>query len=290
MARFQSVAAGSYPEYAQAGSGGATFPPFPVVNDTAGQTNPNHRLQFGDLIVDKFGNVYAYVRAAIALAAGQVVRYSIPGDSSSDHPAAGTISANTTTRRIFTNITTTLDERSIGSFLGSPGTSGGTGTPFFKRIKGQVAIGANTTFDISKLQIFHGIGKYDGDELGGTPATSDGVAVLRPYNVVVCGAAAVTEAAPVGVALGTVSQAAGTLILSQGYGQVLGVGNKASTDAIVAGGPLVASTSGTVCGNLTTESAASDMVEPLAIVGRALMAWDSTSHLIPAMIQCQQNL
>lgn len=290
MARFSGEGVNRYPEYAQSSGGGATFPVFGTINESAGQTVPNNRLQFGDCIFDKFGNVYLYVRAAIALAVGQVVRYSIAGDSSSDHPAAGTISASTTTKRIFTNITTTLDEAALGSFLASPGTSGGTGTPFFKQIKDQVAVGANTTFDLSLKQIFHGIGQYDGDVLSGIPATSDAVAVIRPYNVVVGGAAAVLESSPVGVALGTVSQGGGTLIQCQGYAQVLGVGNKASTDAIAAGGPLYMNTGGTVTASLATETAASDLIEIPALVGRALMAWDSTSHLIPAYIQCFRNI
>jgi len=289
MARF-AFGSGSYPEYAQASAGGATFPPFAAINEAYAQQSPNQRLQFGDQIIDKFGNVYTYVRAAIALAQGQVVRYSIAGDSNSDHPSAGTISANTTAAVIVTNITTTLDEAALGSFLASQGTLGGTGVRFFKQIKAQDDVGTNTQFTISKLQIFHGVGKYDGDALSAVPTTSDPVTVIRPYNVVVGGAASATEASPVGVAQGTVSQAGGTLILSQGFGQVLGVGNVASTDAIVAGGPLYMGAAGTVTASLATETAASDLIEIPSLVGRSMIAHNNTSALIPAYIQCGRNV
>lgn len=288
MARLHGQGIASYPEFAQASTGGASFPPFAVVNESASQTNPNARLQFGDALTDKFGNVYLYVRAAIALAVGQVVRFSVTGDSSSDHPAAGTISASTTTKRIFTNITTTINEATIGSFLASQGASAAaTGTPFFKPIKKQVAIGSNTTFDISLNQTLVGIG-FDGDALSAIPTTSDAVSVIRPFNVVVHGAAAGTtmENAPVGVALGTVSQASGTLILVQGNGMVLGVGNGA---AIVAGGPIVAAASGTVKGP-GTAAAGLDQDELPSYVGRSYVAYTSTSKQIPAHIRCLKNI
>lgn len=287
MARFVSHGVNAYPEYAQASAGGASFPVFAAINEPFGQTSPNARLQFGDQICDKFGNIYVYVRAVASLAVGQVVRSAYANEG--DIPAAGTIAASTTTRRIFTTITTTLDEAGLGSFLASPGTSGGAGTAFFKPIKKQVAVGSNTTFDLSRLQIYFGVGKYDGDELSGTPATSDAVCLVRPYNVNVQGAvsSASSESSPVGVALGTVTAAGGTLIQTQGYCQVLGVG---STDAIVSGGPVVPAASGTVKGAINTATVAGVAEALSGVVGRSQIAWASTSHLIPVKLTLVDKL
>lgn len=279
MSRWNSVGVSSYPQYAQASTGGPTFPAYPAINEPANQTMPNARLQFGDQLIDKFGNTFLYVRATVALAVGQVVRQAFTGDG--DVPAAGTVSASTTTRRIFTNITTTLDESALGSFLGSGGTTAGAGQPFFKQIKNQVAVGANTTFDISQLQLFQGIGKYDGDTLAAIPTTGDDVALIRPYNVAVHGAASATtkENGPVGVAMGTVSIAGGTLIQTAGNGSVLGVG---SGTAIAIGGPLTPGAAGVVIGG----SAIID-----AQVGRSYMVWaGATAALIPANIRLYQKM
>lgn len=270
MSRFQSESVGAYPEYAQASAGGPTFPVFAAINEPAGQTMPNQRLQFGDRITDKFGNTYLYVRAATALAIGQVVRHAIAGDG--DVPANGAVSASTTVNRIFSTITTTLDERALGSFLASPGTvSSSAGIEFIKQIKKQVAIGANTTFDVSLKQIFFGSGQYDGDTLASIPVTADKLYVIRPYNVCVHGAASATtkENGPVGVALGTVTAAGGTLIQTGGICAVLGLG---SGTALVENGPASAAASGQVIGG----SAVVD-----AVVGRSLMATaTSTARLI----------
>lgn len=230
--RIQGQFEGSYPAYAQSSVGGPTFPVFPTIADTAGQTNPNARQQFGDALVDKFGNVYVYVRFSGAAVVGDVLRQAV--SNIGDVPAAGTISASTTTRQIFSSITTTIDEHAIGSFLASDGT-----TTFVKRIKGMVAIGANTTFILSRVQVFHGIGKYDGDELATTPTTGEPVTIIRPYNVLVCGAAAAVNI-PVGVALCTVAAASASLM------QVSGIGTCKNTTGIVAGGLAIAGAAGVV--------------------------------------------
>lgn len=291
MARFQSEAVGAYPEYAQASSGGPTFPVFSAVNITSGTTNPAAPLQLGDQIVDKFGNIYLSVRALQALAIGQVVRYSKPGDATNAHPAAGTISASTTTRRIFTNLLTVADESTLGSFLGSPAKADGTGTPFIKRIKDQVAIGPDTTFDVSKLQIFHGIGKYDGDELSGTPQTNDPVAIIKPYTVVVNGTStAYGEECPVGIALGTVSAGAQTIIQSQGICQVLAGGSGGSFFAVVSGSTVFPAASGVVTGPNGTETAELAFQQLPAAVGTALMASAATTAgLLPVYVRLAQN-
>jgi len=276
MSRY-TFGAGSYPEF-QDIAGGRTFPVYGTVNEAAGQLLPNQRLKFGDSITDRHGNSYLYVRAVVGLSQGQVVRSAFAGDG--DVPAASTIAASTTVNTIFTAMTTTLAEMPLGSLLASPGTSGGTGQPFLKFIKGQVAIGANTTFNIAKVQVFQGIGQFDGDSLATIPATSDAVVIVRPYNVAVHGAVSATtiENGPVGVALGTVTAAGGTLIQTGGICQVLGVG---SGTAIVAGGPLSPGATGTVIGGSAV---------PDGVIGRSYVAWTSTSHLIPCRLYLDRQL
>lgn len=275
--RIQASFESAYPHYAQASTGGASHPAFAVVNEAAGQVQPNARQQFGDALVDKFGNVFCYVRAAQALSAGNVVRRSAPGTG--DHPAAGTISANTTTRVVYTNITTTVDESAIGSFLvGSSGT-----TPFYRRIKSPFTVGANSIFTISKVQVFFGIGKYDGDELSATPTTSDPVVIARPYNVCVGGAAA-AGMVPVGVALGTVSQGSGTLIQVQGIALVNVNG---TTVDVTAGGLLTTGASGTAVGPTATPTA----YEVACLIGTAIAAQpDDANKLVPVALNCLNKL
>lgn len=279
MARLQSQFIGSYPAYAQESTGAASLPVFAAINEAYGQTNPNQRAQFGDVLVDKHGNLFMYVRASGALTIGQVVRLAVAGLG--DVPAAGTISASTTTRRIFTNITTTLDEPGLGSLLASPGTVAGVGVNFLKIIKDQVAVGANTTFDISKKQIHFGIGKYDGDELAAIPTTGDPVAIVRPYNVVVNGASA-AGMQPVGVALGTVTAAGGTLIQIAGIASVMCNG----TTDITAGGLVVPGALGVGVAPTATPTA----YEVAQQVGTALIAHTGTDDkLIPVQLSLQQR-
>lgn len=281
MARIQTQGVASYPEFSQASSGGPVYPAIAVINESASQSNPNARLQFGDKIVDKYGNIFVYVRAAGALAAGDVVKQAVVGIG--DVPAAGTISASTTARRIFTNITTTIDVTSIGAFLASPGPT----TPFVKLVKNQVAVGANTTFDVSQLQIFFGIGKADGDELSAIPTTGEAVALVYPYNVAVCGINTTTGNNPVGVSMGTVTALGGTLIQVQGLAQVkvdgttdVGAGDLLTTGASGAAIALTAAPSGTQASN-----------ELAARVGRALMAvTDNSVKISPVLLQLDGRL
>lgn len=279
MARLQSELIGAYPAYAQESSGGPSFPVFAAINEPAGQTSPNQRAQFGDVLVDKHGNLFMYVRASGALAVGQVVRQAVAGLG--DVPAAGLVAASTTTRRIFTDITTTLDEVGLGSFLSSPGTIAGAGVAFTKRIKDQVAVGANTTFDISLKQIHFGIGKYDGDELSATPVTGDPATIVRPYNVVV-NIASAAGAQPVGIALGTVTAAGGTLIQIAGMALVLCDG----TTDITAGGLIVPGATGLGVAPTATPTA----YEVAQQVGTSLVAHTGTDDkLIPVQLSLQQR-
>ena len=273
--RIQASFESAYPHYAQASTGGPSYPAYAVVNEAVGQVQPNQRQQFGDSLVDKFGNVFCYVRSPGTMVEGDLLKRAVAGNT--NFPAAGTISANTTTRQVFTNITTAIDESTIGSFLCG---NGGT-TPFFKRIKGQVAIGANTTFILSKIQVFFGIGKYDGDELSATPTTSDPVSIVRPYNVNVCGAAGAGNV-PVGVSLGTVSAGSGTLIQVAGIAYVKADG----TTAITAGGLVTSGASGNVVAPTATPTA----YEVACLAGTSLVALASGTAKIPVALNCLHRL
>lgn len=258
MARYYDTQVGAYPDTSNEAQGGTAYPVFPVINEAAFQVNPNSTEQLGDMVCDKYGNVFLYVRAVAALAAGQVVTQAAN--------LTGTVSASTTVNSIFSNITTTINESSVGSFLSSPGTVAGAGVPFLKVIKGQVAIGANTTFVISKKSIFIGIGKQDGDSLSAIPTTGDPLAVVRCYAVDVAGVAAT----PYGVALGTVSSGNRTLVQVGGLALVQANG---ATDALTDGGIAVTAASGVVKGTLGTATAASAIAEAKSIVGIAKQAY-----------------
>lgn len=262
MARFQSTMIGSFPEFAGDSVGGPSYPCYPVINDAPLQQTPNAPAQIGDILVDRYGFQYAYVRAVAALAQGQVCKYA--------GALAGTVSAATTSAVINTNITTTLNESILLSFLAC---SGNTGTPFIKIIKGQTAIGTNTQFTISKLSVLFGLGgARDGDNLSFTPTTGDAVAVVRAYSVDVAGIAD----SPVGVALGTVTAGNRTLIQVSGLAQVLAVG---STDALADNGPAVTAAAGVVKGTLGTATAASAVAESKSIVGTSKVVWAGASKL-----------
>lgn len=234
MSRSKSTLTAGFPEYAGESTGGVSYPVFPTINDSPYQQTPNAPLQLGDKIIDRFGYSYVYVRAAAALAVGQVVTLAAN--------QTGTVSAGTTTSLIKTNITTTLDEASIGSFITVSGT-----TQVQKKIKNQVInaggakIGANTNFYVSINDTRLGRGGADGDVLAAVPTTSDPVHIVRPYSVDVCGNAGF----PCGVALGTVTSGYRTLVQVSGLARVNSVG---STTAIADNGLVVCIASGSVKG------------------------------------------
>lgn len=257
-----------FPEFSGTSIGGPVYPPFStVVNDAPFQAVPNSPDSLGDVVVDKFGGVYVYVRCVAGLAQGQVVKYAAG--------TAGTISAATTVAQINTNITTTLREDSVGSFLASTGTAAGAGVNFVKLIKKQLVagvpgVGANSQFVISLTDIFFGVGKNDGDALAAIPTTADPCILLRPFAVDVAGVAAI----PVGVALGTVTSGNRTLVQVAGLAQVLAIG---VTDPVTDGGVVTTAASGNVKGLLTVPTAASDSTEIPAIVGIARQPYVSTA-------------
>lgn len=263
MAKIHTPLVGAYPEYNQESTGGTAYPTFPTVNDPPFQSNPVHNAELGDFLIDKYGNQFVYVRSVAALAQGQVCTYAAN--------LVGTVSAGTTTAVINTNVTTTINEASVGSFLADGGASG---IVFLKLIKAQTAIGANTQFTISKLSIFLGTGKQDGDVLGSTPTTGDAAHVIRLFGVDVAGAVGV----PVGVALGTVTSGNRTIIQVAGLAQVLSVG---STDALVDNRIVVTAAAGVVKSRLTAGSTADDAT---SVVGVAKMAYAGASKLQPIML------
>lgn len=264
--RVQSHQIGSFPEYSGQSTGGVTYPPFSnVINDAPNQVVPNSPAQLGDVLVDKFGANYVYVRAVAALAAGQVVKYALN--------LTGTVTAaGSTTGLVNSNITTTVREDAVGSFLTCPGT-----TSFTRLIKGQAAVGANTAFTVAKTDIFFGVGKIDGDALAAIPTNGDVLHVIRYFSVDVAG---IGDTA-VGVALGTVTAGNRTLVQVNGLAQVLAVG---STDALTDNGIVVTAAAGVVKGTLGTATAASAILEAKSIVGIAKMAYAGASKAVPVLL------
>lgn len=269
-----------FPEFSGASIGGPVYPPYAtVVNDAPFQTVPNNNDTLGDVIVDKFGGQYVYVRTVAGLAQGQVVMNALG--------TAGTVTVSaafTTVTSVLTNITTTIREDSVGSFLASTGTAAGGGTNFVKLIKkaGTISggttfvpgVGANACFVLSLTDIFFGVGKNDGDALPSIPTTGDPLILIRPFAVDVAGAGKI----PVGVALGTVTSGNRTLVQTAGLAQVLAVG---STDALTDGGYVTTAAAGVVKGVLGAPTGPSDAVEIPGIVGVARQPYVSaTSKLV----------
>lgn len=273
MARYNSATfESSYPASSNESTGGTSYPAINLVNDAPFQTNPNSIFQPGDVIVDKLGFQYVYVRANAGLAVGQCLRYA-PN-------LTGTItSASSTVASITTNITTTIDESAVGSFLCSNGLASGTGPVFTKKIKKQTAIGANTNFKISLKQIFFGINQFDGDVLAASPALVNGdvVHVIRAYSVDVAGVADPCY----GIAMGTVTSGNFTFVQTTGLARVSVIG---STDAAVENRYLCTAASGNAKGVLGTPTAASDSTEVPSIVGFAKMPYTGAAALMPVAL------
>lgn len=273
MARYNSATfESSYPAFSNESVGGTSYPTINTVNDAPFQTNPNSIFQPGDAIIDKLGFQYVYVRANAALAVGQCCRYA-PN-------LTGTItSASSTTAKIVTNITTTIDESAVGSFLASNGLASGTGPVFLKKIKKQNAIGTNSQFTISLKQIFFGINQFDGDVLAASPALVNGdvVHVIRSYSVDVAG---VSDPC-VGIALGTVTSGNFTFVQTAGLARVSVIG---STDAAVENRFLTTAASGNAKGVLGTPTAASDSTEIPALVGFAKLPYSGAAALMPVFL------
>jgi hypothetical protein len=265
MSRVKGTMISAYPVFSQESTGGVSYPAFPLINDSPAQQTPSAPLHLGDKLIDKYGYSYVYVRAAAALAVGQVVK--LAADTT------GTISAGTTTALIKTNITTTIDEAQIESFLSGIATTGGATQVFTKKIKNQVInaggakIGANTNFYIAINDPRFARGGTDGDVLGFTPTTGDDLNIIRPYSVDVCGAAAAAEV-PVGVALGTVTSGNRTLVQVSGLARVLGVG---TGTAITDNATVITGAAGVVLGGTTAPS----------VVGIAKIASALASRLTP---------
>lgn len=269
MSRPKSNLTSAFPAFSQTSTGGTAYPVFPTINDSLAQQTPNAPLALGDRITDKFGFSYCVVRAGAALALGQVCTLLAN--------TTGTVSAGTTTSLVKTNITTTLDEVMIGSFLMINGKGGSAGTVVTKLIKSQVInaggakIGANTNFGISINDTRMGRGGADGDLLSFTPTTADDVHIIRPYSVDVAGAGGY----PVGVALGTITSGNRTIIQISGLARVLTVG---TTDALTDGGVAVTAAAGVVKG---PTGAGLTAVEASTIVGISKTANALASRLLP---------
>jgi hypothetical protein len=258
MARINTVASeGQYPFFSQASTNGLTYPVFSAINDAPAQLVPSAPGQLGDVVIDKFGNLYVYVRAGAALAVGQVCKNLAP--------TTGTVSATGSggdnLAVINTNITTTVDESQVVAFLSNNSVT----NPGIRLIKGHLGnvVGANTQFVISKKQPFFGIGAFDGDKLTVAWVNTDPIAIVRPYTVDVCG---VAPDQPVGVALGTVTSGNRTLIQVSGVARANAVG---STDALVAGSLVIPIASGSVKGPLTAGITAAEVAAAVGIARQA---------------------
>jgi hypothetical protein len=266
-----SGAGHQYPFVPQdAGGLGPSHPYFAAIDEAVTQKMPNYPFKLGQILGDRYGNVYMYMHAAAAIAQGVVVKMRA-------NPTAGTVAATDTVadnkaivKADFASITA---GREVGNWL------------FFrtllklKLIKGNTATASTYVyFTISKKSLALGrpgtsASFYDGD-YESTVTTADTVDLIRPYNVDVCGAAGV----PFGVAPQAISSGQRGLIQIAGVALVLSIG---STDALVDNAIVVTAASGKVKGPL---GAGITGTEATAVVGIAKSAYAGASALCPVQL------
>lgn len=227
------------------------------------------------------GNWFKYVKATAGLTPGQFVSFAAP-------TAGTTTAAGSTVYNQVTNITTTAVE--TGNYLwilDAAGTYSAGVTPFsqsLRRIKGQIAggvegaVGANTTFILSRTGSIYGNNQYDPDFLPKTATNGAACYIVRPNNVIV----ATNATPPIGVALGEVTSGRYTIIQVAGLAMVQ-YNNTIAAAVIGKAGVMQAAgiTSGPTAGTMTAANL--DTIVGTSIYPQALLA-SATTSLIPAYI------
>jgi hypothetical protein len=248
-----------FPQFANESTGGTAYPVYSSSQDVPFQTNPNAPDQLGDLLYDKYGNLFLYARADATTAAGQCLKFaaSVVGTVSAPAGVADNRSI------INSNVTTTFDPSTVGGFIACNGAAGTTCTKLIKKLN--TVVGVNTQFVISKKQVFFGIGKQDGDQLAVALTAGDGLAVWVPYNVTTAGAFDV----PVGISLGVTTAGNSTLIQVGGIAQVSTIG---SVEPVLAGQQVVTAAAGNAKGRAAVPASATiAMQEAASVVGTAIV-------------------
>lgn len=227
------------------------------------------RMETGQFWYDEStGNVFMYVKAAAALAIGQVVALQTPATDTVVAAGSTTSTVNLTTG----GLTVNAERGNFVNFI-NIATSSVIATRLIKaNAAGSVTVSLTTSLV--------GNNQPDLDVLPSVPANASAVSIIRPWQVIVNTASTV----PIGVALGTVTSGNFTIIQVAGLGQVLGVG---STTALVAGAPGVGGAAGVITGT-PAQAGAAPLVN-LFMQGTnftPLVASSAASTLLPFYFNC----
>lgn len=217
----------AYPEYAQESTGGPRFPVYPNINDEPSAYNtPSDGvapLELGQMMTDRYGHHYLYVRAQAGLSRGQCVTLAA-------NPAEGAVQAADATADnihvIKTNFAALVANAEVGNFLSVSNTTGSIAD--LKLIYGNTATSGGVSYiTISRMQYFIGRGGYDGNAPAAAYAAAGSeLSLIRPYQVGVCG----NDGECFGVAMGTVTAGNNTIVQITGLAMVLGVAGTTFTD------------------------------------------------------------
>lgn len=263
----------AYPEYIQESTGGGSYDAFPAINDAVGQQMPNAPLRLGQVVFDKFGNGYMYVKFAGNAVLGDALKMSAN--------VTGTVSAADATsdniHSVITNHSGITKNAEEGNWLVFE--AAGLAT-IRRRIKRNTATASGATrYEISIKDNRVGRGGYDADAPAAAISAGVNVAVVRRYSVEVSGAAGDRL---VGVARHSVTAGQMSLIGIHGMFLAKCVG---TTDNIAENGLVTAAGSGTVKGKTTAAMTAVDAWGALGVFkGPATIS--GASQLALCFVQC----
>lgn len=255
----------AYPEYIQESVGMGSYDNFPDINESPTQTAPNAPLRPGQIIFDRDGKGYMYVRTSGAMVKGDLVKASDLGTGFTVQTADAT---GNNIQVIKTDITGCTLNSEKGNWLLFA--AAGLAT-VWRRIKANsLTTGGVTYFTISVKNTIAGQRGYDPDAPAAAIAAGTSVSLWKPHTVAVCG----VQGYAVGVSRNTVTSGYNTLIGVHGVHLAKVVG---SVTAVTAGGPAVPGAAGTIVGPAATPSG----LDAWSAVGRILIASSGASALMP---------
>lgn len=199
---------------------------------------------------DVSGNVFQYVKASVALAAGQLVSPVVPGTDT-------VVAASSTTQVVTLNTGGLTANAEVGNYI------------YFGTLATMRLIKANTatTVTVSLTTSILGNNQPDPDVLPAIPANNENVSIIRPYNVKVC----TQVLQPTGVALGVVTALYYTMVQVAGLALVLTTGTGTATVVNV---PAVTGAAGVAIGGGGTAfayTAGVSMLPQYASAGTAVL-------------------
>ena len=256
---------------------GPSYPWYPdaYLNDASAKIAPGSFWELqGDVEVGG-GNAFMYVKAGAALAAGDVVGYSLP--------AASTVTASgSDTQTIVTGGGSLTVNAETGNWVFIRNTTSSGGGAVLRRIKSNSA----TALVISSKDPNSPAGSADIDKLTLAATNGDVTAIIRPWRVEpVTATGGSGPFVPVGVALAAVDSGKYTIIQVAGMALVRALGQTSAV--LVAGKPAqaISATAGVLTGAATASPLfGAGVIVPLAPVDSA------TALVIPAQFNFVGNI